>query len=76
MRTDSQLVHNARVVRTGGVSVATSPDEMIAQVAAYLADPAKDHAGRRAIVEAEAGPFRGSAGRAIGDHLLSLVGRA
>jgi hypothetical protein len=70
---DSKLSHNARIVASGGVRLAATPEEMIAEVRAYLADPARDAAGRRLIVEREAGPNRGRAGRAIAAEILALA---
>ncbi|MCL4818325.1 MAG: hypothetical protein KJ067_04260 [Vicinamibacteria bacterium] len=71
---DSRTVHNARVVATGGVRLARTPDELVAAVARALADPADGAEGRRRIVADEAGPNPGRAGEAVADALLRFAG--
>jgi hypothetical protein len=70
---DSQVVHNRRVVETGGVVLVRSPEEMVREVAESLRDPARHAEGRRRIVETEAGPNRGRAGEAVAGRLLALA---
>jgi hypothetical protein len=70
---DSQVVHNRRVVETGGVALVRSPEEMVRKVAEYLADPARDAEGRRRIVADEAGPNHGRSGVAVAERLLALA---
>jgi hypothetical protein len=45
-----KFTHYVNVMNRGSVRVAQSPDEMVSMVAAYLADPALDAAGRRQVV--------------------------
>jgi hypothetical protein len=71
---DSKLAHNARIVASGGVRLAATPEEMVAEVQRYLSDPGRDAEGRRRIVEQEAGPNRGQAGRAIAAEILAFAG--
>lgn len=73
---DEKQVHNRRVVETGGAALARTPEELIARIREYLADPARDRAGRERIVEREAGPNRGHAGATLGALIADLaVGR-
>jgi CDP-glycerol glycerophosphotransferase (TagB/SpsB family) len=44
------FTHYVNITSRGAVRVAQSPDEMIAMVARYLADPSLDRAGRRQVV--------------------------
>jgi len=44
------FTHYVNITSTGAVKVATSPAEMVAMVARYLANPALDSAGRRQVV--------------------------
>jgi CDP-glycerol glycerophosphotransferase (TagB/SpsB family) len=44
------FTHYVNITSRGAVRVATSPDELVRHVAAYLAEPALDAAGRRQVV--------------------------
>ncbi len=44
------FTHYVNITSRGAVRVATSPDELVRDVAAYLADPALDSAGRKQVV--------------------------
>ena len=44
------FTHYVNITNRGAVRVAKSPEDMIAMVAAYLADPSLDAAGRRQVV--------------------------
>ena len=44
------FTHYVNITSRGAVRVATSPEEMVREVAAYLADPALDSAGRKQVV--------------------------
>jgi CDP-glycerol glycerophosphotransferase (TagB/SpsB family) len=44
------FTHYVNITSRGAVRVAQSPDEMVAMVARYLADPSLDRAGRRQVV--------------------------
>ena len=44
------FTHYVNITNRGAVRVATSPGEMVAMVARYLADPTLDAAGRRQVV--------------------------
>jgi CDP-glycerol glycerophosphotransferase (TagB/SpsB family) len=44
------FTHYVNITRRGAVRVATSPGELVRDVAAYLADPSLDAAGRKQVV--------------------------
>ena len=70
---DYVQTHNQRAIQTGGVKNVFSMDELFDAVNAYLRDPSLDAEGRAEIRRVETGPFRGSAGRKVGEHLLSFA---
>lgn len=70
---DSNQVHNQRVVKTGGLRLATSPNQMIEQINKYLIDPTLDSEGRSRIREQECGPHKGYASEEIAKEILCLV---
>jgi len=65
--------HLKRILRTGGVRIAYTEKELVHEINAYLQSPERDREGRRRIVEQEAGPNRGVAGRSIAEYLLKIV---
>lgn len=67
--------HYRRIVQSGGVRLAHSPEELVRHVQAYLDDPTLDADGRRIIREQQCGRLDGKAGRRIAGHLLALVER-
>ncbi len=67
--------HYQRVVESGAVRVATSADELAAQVAAYLADPTLDRAERAALVRLQVGRPIGTACSALLDACVSIASR-
>lgn len=70
---DVRESHNQRIVDSGGTAIAYTPAQLIDHVATYLADPDLDRTGREQICDQEGGPYRGHAGRVLGDYLLSTV---
>jgi len=44
------FTHYVNITSRGAVRVATSPEEMVRDAAAYLADPSRDSAGRKQVV--------------------------
>jgi hypothetical protein len=48
-------------------------EELYKAVNKYLENPTLDADGRKCVVANEAGPYRGNAGKIIGEHILSLV---
>jgi hypothetical protein len=65
--------HYARLVATGGVTVAESAAECVRAVEAYLEDPGRHRQGRREIVEIVAGPADGRAGERLAGEVAALV---
>jgi hypothetical protein len=65
--------HYRTVVETGAVQLARSPQELLAQVAAYLRDPGLDREGRRRVADLWCGPRDGDAGRRLAAALLSRI---
>jgi hypothetical protein len=65
--------HYRTVVENGAVQLARSPQELFAQVAAYLRDPGLDREGRRRVAELWCGPGDGGAGQRLAAALLSRV---
>jgi len=68
-----EFTHYANLVRTGGLRIAHSAQEMIAEINAYLDDPARDRPGRSLIVEEQCFRIDGLAGRRVGTRLLALM---
>ncbi len=65
--------HFRPIIESGGARVARSPGELIETISGYLADPRKDAAGRKRIVEEQCGKTDGrSSARLLGvlrEHL-------
>jgi hypothetical protein len=72
-RTWDEFAHLQGLLRGGAARVARSLDELVAEVAAYLADPARDRAARRRVAEEECGPLDGRSGERVGRLLLEAV---
>lgn len=68
-----QFAHLEGLLHGGAARVAHSLEEMVALVAAYLADPALDRAARRRVAEEECGPLDGRSGQRVGRLLLDAV---
>jgi hypothetical protein len=69
----TNYAHLKRILAAGGTRTATTPAEVLECVNGYLLRPEMDRDGRTRIRERECGPYPGSAGRRIGEHLLQLV---
>ena len=69
----ANYAHLKRILAAGGTRTATTPAELLERVTAYLRSPEMDAEGRARIREQECGPYPGTAGRRIGDHLLHLA---
>lgn len=70
---DYVQTHNQRVIKTNGVKTVFTMNELYTALNQYLENPDLDREGRGEIIQNEAGPYRGEAGRKIGRHILSLV---
>jgi len=72
----ANYAHLKRILAAGGTRTATTPAELLECVNAYLRSPEMDGEGRARIRAQECGPYPGTAGRRIGDHLLQLADMA
>lgn len=71
---DYVQTHNQRVIQTNGVKTVFTMEELCSALNLYMENPDLDREGREKIIQNEAGPCRGEAGKTIGRHILSLVG--
>jgi hypothetical protein len=75
-----RFTHYANITRHNAVRVAASPQELIAHINAYLADPSIDAAGRRQVVREQCEFLDGRAAervaQAVADDLSRLTRRA
>jgi hypothetical protein len=65
--------HLAKVLRLGGIRVARSFPELRTAIQEYLADPARDRAGRAAVRSEECGACDGRSSSRIADALAALA---
>jgi hypothetical protein len=70
---DRNQIHNKRIERTGGASIAENPLELFKYINNYISDPALHKKERKRIIDNEAGPCRGRAGEVIGSHILDIL---
>jgi len=64
--------HYQRIVDTGGVRLAYSPQELVECVGHYLADPSLDQQGRRRIVQEQVAPLDGKAAERTAQFVLEF----
>jgi hypothetical protein len=69
----ANYAHLKRILEAGGTRTATTAEELLALVNDYLRRPEMDADGRARIRERECGPYPGTAGARIGNHLLQLA---
>lgn len=69
------FTHQKPVVASGGVVRARTPEEVVAAVRRYLADPSLDAEGRARLVREQCHVLDGRSGRRVGEAVLSMVGR-
>ncbi len=67
--------HLRRILETGAVRQARSEDELVASIAAYLADRGLDRDARRAVLDREVPVNRGTAAEAIAAEVLRIARR-
>ena len=65
--------HIARLVRTGGIRLARTPQDLLAQINQYLVDPRLDRKGRKVIVQQESGPLDGRSAQRIAEFILAVA---
>lgn len=63
--------HYARALKTGGVRLVHSEEELVQWVRRYLEDPAADAEGRKRLREEQCQFFDGRSGERIGRYILS-----
>lgn len=68
------FVHLRPLVESGAARVASSPEELVEHVQAYLADPSLDRASRRDVAKLECGPTDGHAGERTAKLILEELG--
>ncbi len=66
--------HYRPLLKTNGMRVAESPEELVQHVRTYLQNPTLDEAGRRKIVELVCGKVDGHSGERVATRLDELCG--
>ena len=66
-------VHYQKALRTGGIRLVNSLDELIQWIDAYLADPSVDRKGRQRLVEGQCFQADGKSGERIANAVLKLL---
>ncbi len=67
--------HYRNIVKTGGVRIAETREELVEHINSYLANPALDAAGREKIREEQFWKFDGQSGRRIAEYVLQELNR-
>lgn len=70
------FTHQRPVVASGGVTRARSPEEVVAAVKRYLADPALHAEGRARLVREQCHALDGGSGRRVGEAVLAAAARS
>ena len=70
---DLNETHNQRIVKSGGVEMVYDSSELISSIKKELHFPSEKSAGRKKILNNEAGPFQGKAGKNIADIILNSI---
>ncbi len=63
------------IVESGGVRVARNMDQLVAETAAYVADPARDREARARLARQECGPLDGRSAERIAELIDALTAR-
>jgi YD repeat-containing protein len=75
-----RFTHYVNITRHDAVRVAETPDQLVAEIGAYLADPARDADGRRRVVREQCqfadGRSAERVAEAVVDELAAVSGRA
>lgn len=69
---DLNQVHNQRIIATGALKLCYTPEELITSINNYLNNPSLNKKQRKILVDQEAGPFRGTAGKKIAGIIETL----
>ncbi|MHB1194701.1 MAG: CDP-glycerol glycerophosphotransferase family protein [Longimicrobiales bacterium] len=70
------FTHQKPVVASGGVTRARSPEDVVAAVRRYLADPALHAEGRARLVREQCHVLDGGSGRRVGEAVLAEAARS
>lgn len=70
---DLNEVHNQRVIATGALKMCYNPEELITSINDYLNNPSLNKEQRKVLVEQEAGPFKGTAGKEVAGIIMRLL---
>jgi len=70
---DLNQVHNQRIIVTGALKMCYNPEELITSINDYLNNPSLNKKQREVLVEQEAGPFKGTAGKKIAEIMMNLL---
>ncbi len=70
---DLNEVHNQRVIATGALKMCYNPEKLIASINDYLNNPSSNKEQRKVLVEQEAGPFKGTAGKEVAGIIMRLL---
>jgi CDP-glycerol glycerophosphotransferase (TagB/SpsB family) len=68
-----EYTHYRNIVRTSGVRLAKSKNELLDYVSAYLKDPRLDSEGRKRIVSEQCCYTDGKSGKRVADYVLSFL---
>lgn len=68
-----QTEHYGNALKTGGIAMPKSEEELTVTISKYLAHPETDHAGRARLVEEQCGAVDGRAGQRIADYIIMKV---
>ncbi len=63
--------HYQAIVKSGGVRIVYSFDDLVKNIVAYLADSSRDREGRARIIREQCYKLDGKAGERVGEYLLS-----
>lgn len=70
---DLNQVHNQRIIATGALKMCYNPEELITSMSDYLNNPSLNKERSEVLVEQEAGPFKGMAGKKIAEIMMNLL---
>lgn len=70
------FTHIMELLKTGGVQLVKTPDELALRLNSYLANPSKDAEGRRLIRERFGDPMDGASGKRLARVVLAMYAHA
>lgn len=69
----NDYTHYLNIIKTGGVKLAQSFDELLIFINQYLIDPALDRGGRKKIVQEQVGGIDGRASERVANYIINYV---